>query len=398
MNRPQTYADFDQLRVGDYLKVVWRSRFFLVTFCAVAACSALVFSLLAPKIFRATVTLLPPPENEPQVGLGAAAALVSKTSLLVSGMPALTNRQDVLVAILQSRSLAQNIVEKYKLATYYKLDSAREAAAALGNATTVSLSKAGLISVTVEDRDPRIAAELANAYPVELNRLLKRIDVRQTSVKRRFILDRLAETEAQLQMAEDALMRFQESNRAVALQEQAEGVMNIASQLKAQIMATEVELEVARGFATESNPLVVNLRQKIEELKKQLARIQYGGGLDLPGIEETIGVHPQYKEIHLAAANVPKLGIQFARLTRDLKVQESVYSLLTQQLEEAKIAESRDLLAAQVLDSAIPPFHKSRPRTLLNIALAIALSLTLGVMFVFIMEYIDVHGARSQLG
>jgi tyrosine-protein kinase Etk/Wzc len=394
----ERYADLDQVSVVDYLIVIWRSRGFLFAFCIIAVLSALVFSLLAPKSFESTVTLLPPPEDNTSSAVSAA-ALMGKIQGFGFGLPGLTNnKQDILVSILESRTLAERLVDKYQLVSYYKADGSREAVKTLRDAMTVYVSKAGIISVTVADRDPRMAAELANAHAVELDKLLNQMDVSESSQRRRFVLDRLADTEKRLQMAEETLMHFQQKNSAVALREQAEGVMNVAVQLKGQIMAAEVELQVVRNFATESNPRVVGLKQRIEELKKQLAQVQYGTGLDLPGIEDSMGkIGSRYKEIHLAAANVPELGLQFARLTRDLKVQETVYTLLTQQLEEAKIAEARDVfLAVRVVDPAIPALYKSRPIIALNMGLAGALSLVLGICFVFIREYIDGYMAESQ--
>jgi len=231
LSRREQHADFDQLSVGDYLIVLWRSKGFLIGFCSIAVSSALIFSLLSPKIFESTVTLLPPTDTNAGMGTPAA-ALMGQASVLVPGISAFNNKQDILVTILQSRTLAENIVDRYKLATYYRLDTSREAAGLLRDATQVSVAKSGLISVTISDRDPRMAAELANGHAVALDRLLKLMDVRQNSAKRRFILDRLAETEGQLRAAENALMRFQEENRAVSLQEQAEGAIHVAAQLK----------------------------------------------------------------------------------------------------------------------------------------------------------------------
>jgi len=365
-------------------------------FCFIAVLSALIFSLLAPKKFESTVTLLPPPEPASGSGL-AGAGLRGQLQEFGLGNPSSSSRQEVIVSVLESRTLAERLVEKYDLVKYYQVAGPRVAPGPLINARRVSVSKAGMISVTVSDGDPRMAAELANAHPVELNKLLRQMDVRESTQKRRFILDRLGATETRLKVAEEALMSFQQQNRAVSLRAQAEGVMNVAGQLKGQIMSSEIELQVARTFSTESNPKVVELRQRIDEIKKQLAQLQYGTGLDLPHVEgSTSAVGSRNKEIHLAAADVPKLGLQFARLSRDLKVQETVYTMLTQQLEEAQIAEARNVLAVQVLDPAIPALRKSSPRTTLNMALAGTVSFVLGICLVFVREYLDV--SRSEAG
>lgn len=169
--------------------------------------------------------------------------------------------------------------------------------------------------------------------------------------------------------------------------EQARGAIEVAARLKGEIMASEVQLQVMRNFATEANPEVIRLRRRIGELKRQLAQAQYSAGLDLPAVTENPG-HPQ-KEIYVPAAKLPQLGLELARLTRDLKVQETVYTLLTQQLEQAKIAEAQDTPVVQVLDRAVPPIYKSKPKIKLNMALVGAVSLFLGIFLAFFLEYIQ---------
>jgi tyrosine-protein kinase Etk/Wzc len=151
-------------------------------------------------------------------------------------------------------------------------------------------------------------------------------------------------------------------------------------------MASEVQLEVMRNFATDANPEVVKLKRRIEETKRHLAQMQYGTGWTLPGENRNPG-EPR-KEIHVPFAQVPELGLELARLTRDMKVQETVYTLLTQQLEQAKIAQARDMPTVQVLDTAVPADRKSKPKITLNMAIAGLTSLFAGVFLAFFLEYL----------
>jgi uncharacterized protein involved in exopolysaccharide biosynthesis len=159
-----------------------------------------------------------------------------------------------------------------------------------------------------------------------------------------------------------------------------------AAQLKGEIMASEVQLEVMRNFATDANPEVVKLRRRIEETKRHLAQMQYGKGWTLPGENHIPG--EARKEIYVPFAQVPELGVELARLTRDLKVQETVYTLLTQQLEQAKIAQSRDTPTVQVLDRAVQADRKYKPKIKLNMAIAGVTSLFVGIILAFLLEYL----------
>ena len=243
-----------------------------------------------------------------------------------------------------------------------------------------------MISVKVQETDPQLAAEIANFYVAHLDQMLTRIATTEASKQRVFIADRLAETEPELRRAEEALRQFQETNKVIALQEQARRAVETAAQLKGEIMAAEVQLEVMRKFATDANPDVVKIKQRIQEMKRHLSQMQYGKGWVLPAENRNPG-EPRH-EIHIPFAQVPELGIELARLMRDVKVQETVYSLLTQQLEQAKIAEARDMPTVQALDTAVPADRKSKPRIKFNMAVAGITSLFVGILLVFFVEYL----------
>src|SRR5437899_10880744 len=133
-----------------------------------------------------------------------------------------------------------------------------------------------------------------------------------------------------------------------------------------------------RNFATETNPEVVAVRRKVEEMTRQLARMQYG---------DNVGQRRESGDFVVPFARVPEVALELARLTREVKVQETLVTLLTQQLEQARIAESKDIPVVQVLDRAVPPERHSRPRLGLNLTIAFVVSLFLGVFLAFVAEY-----------
>jgi tyrosine-protein kinase Etk/Wzc len=380
--------DDDELTLLDYWRIVRQRLWLIAGLCCVAVAAALVHGLLSPKIFQSTAVVLAPEERGGR-GLGFASALAASQLMpMGSGfsLPSLTPQRDVFVGILKSRTMGRDVVERFALQERYEAQFLSDAIKRLQQMTTVSLSKDGIITVKVDEKDPQLAADIANFYVANLDVMVARFATTEASRQRSFIAERLAETERDLRRAEEALRQFQESNRVIALQDQAKGAVEAAAQLKGEIMASEVQLEVMRNFATDANPEVVKLKRRIEETKRHLAQMQYGTGWTLPGENRNPG-EPR-KEIHVPFAQVPELGLELARLTRDVKVQETVYTLLTQQLEQAKIAQARDMPTVQVLDAAVPADRKSKPRVTLNMAIAGLTSLFAGIFLAFLLEYL----------
>jgi hypothetical protein len=270
---------------------------------------------------ESTATILAPDERSIR-GLGLATALAtSGVAQAVPGLslPSLTPQRDIFVSILKSRTMAQDVVQRFDLQERFQALFQNDAIRRLSGMTTVTLSKDGVISVEVEETDPQLAAEIANFYVANLDQMLTRFATTEASMQRMFIADRLTETERELRRAEEALRQFQETNKVIALQEQARGAAETAAQLKGEIMASEVQLEVMRKFATDANPEVVKLKQRIQEMKRHLSGMQYGKGWVLPAENRNPG--EARNEIHIPFAQVPELGIELARLMRDVKVQ-----------------------------------------------------------------------------
>jgi tyrosine-protein kinase Etk/Wzc len=380
--------DDDELTLLDYWRIVRKRLWLIFGLCCVAVLAAMIHSLLSPKIYQSTAVILAPDERSGR-GLGLGSALAASQLMPMSSafsLPSLTPQRDVFVSILKSRTMGQDVVERFMLQERYEAQFLSDAIRRLQNITAVSLSKDGIITVKVEEKDPQLAADLANFYVANLDALVARFATTEASKQRSFIAERLAETERELRRAEEALRQFQEANRVIALQDQAKGAVEAAALLKGEIMASEVQLEVMRNFATDANPEVVKLKRRIEETKRHLAQMQYGTGWMLPGENRNPG-EPR-KEIHVPFAQMPELGLELARLTRDVKVQETVYTLLTQQLEQAKIAQARDMPTVQVLDAAVAADRKSKPKIKLNMAIAGVTSLFAGIFLAFFLEYL----------
>lgn len=367
-----------------YRRVLWRRRWPILGFCVMAVATTLVLTLRMDKVYESTTTLMAPREGG---GGGTGALLRAFSAFGQDFVPmftqSLTPNRDVLMSVLRSRSLAEAVVQRFGLRERYELRYAGDAIRAVQGMTTVTLSKEGLISVKVEETDPQLAADIANFHVEQLDRLMAQFGMGAASRERVFVAEQLERSQQALVAAETALRNFQERNRAIILQDQTRATIEAAARLKGEIMAFEVQLQVLRNFATDANPEVMQLRRRIEEMKRHLQRVQYGEDRS-----EARGssVEPSRQDFQVPFARVPQLGLEMVRLTREVKAMETLTLLLTQQLEQVKIAEAKDTPMVQVLDRAVPADRASRPKLRLNLAIAGAASLLLAVVSVLAID------------
>jgi len=278
--RSSRRLDDEEVNLLDYWRVVRKRLRLIVLLCTIAVLATMGHSLRLPKIYDSTATILPPDDRSAK-GLGLTAALAASgivQAIPGLSMPSLASHRDTFISVLKSRTMAQDVVEQFDLQQRYEATFVGDAIRRVQQLTVVLIAKDGTIAVKVEETDPELAAAMANFYVANLDRMLARFTTTEATKERDFIAHRLAETVGELRRAEEALRQFQDANRVIALPEQARGAVEAAALLKGEIMASEVQLEVMRNFATEVNPEVVKLKRRIEEMKRHLAQTQYGRG------------------------------------------------------------------------------------------------------------------------
>ena len=373
----------DELSLLDMAYMVWRRWRLVVAVCAVAAIVTFAVSKLMPKFYESTATVVAPKEgsgNSLLSGLAAYGLIQQVPGLSIPTLPSFTPNRDLLVGVLKSRTIGQAIVDKFELRARYRARYLDDAITDLKNATTISVSREGVISVKVEDRDPTLAAAMANHYVELLDQFVRQYGTGEAGRQKTFLTGQLARARVDLDSAEQALRRFQEQNRAIVLQEQTKGAIEAAARLKGEIIAAQVQLQVMRNFATDANPEIIAIRRRIEEMNRQLAQMQYGEAPARQADGRDRG------DFTVPFARVPGVGLELVRMTRDVKIQEVLVTLLTQQLEQARIAEARDTPVVQSLDRAVPAERHSRPRAVLNAGLAGVAALVVSVSAAIVLE------------
>ncbi len=366
----------------DYWDVLIARRAVIAGSFLLGAVLSLGISLLLPNVYESTSSVLPQLESKEGGALAAllaspaAGGMAQNLGLGLPGLP--TTPTDVFVSILKSRLMADEVIKKFNLMDRYREKTMVETRKELEDHLRITVTKEKVIKVAVEDEDPQVAADMANFYVSNLDRLNRTVTVSKAGQNRAFLERRLNETMESMARAEEALRDFQAKNKTVAVEAQAKVMIEAAAIIQGQITAQEVQLQVMGSYLSPDNPDLARIRSNVEELKKQLATM--GSGKDAKGILSSERLHP-------AMVAVPDLALQFGRLFRQVKVQETLFTLLTSQHEQAKIAEARDTPTVQVLDEAVPADKRTRPRILLNVAVAGVLALVIGIFLAFFLDY-----------
>ncbi len=379
-------SEQNKVDIFSYLTVlVSYRRFIFLNFVGVCVIVA-VISFFLPRWYRATTTILPPQTESFSLGmasslLGAASGLGSSYSL-----PLMATPSDVFAAILKSRTVTESVVEKESLMTVYHMKSEDAAIKELSSRMSVNVTSEGLITLSYEDRDRNRAADVANCLVQQLDQVNRQTSTSKAKNARIFIEERLAQTQKDLRSAEENLQKFQEENKTLVLDDQMKSAIQKAADLKAEMVTSEIELNVLGKTMSPSHPQIQSLRTRINEIKRQLDLLEWGDQKEKPEDKTVLDV---------SFNQVPSLSLQLARLLREVKIQETVFELLTQQYEQYKIEENKDTPTVQVLDKAVPPEKRARPKRAFLVAISGILSLFASVALVFGQEYVKRSKIRN---
>lgn len=317
-----------------------------------------------PKIYAATARIV-----IPQRGSSGASFLPSSLGRgdlagLVAGSMGLqvTGSMDLFIAYLESRTMAEGVVAHFDIQRRFNIPETQRAVGFVMGMGEFIPKKTGTLDIRVESPDPRFAADMANFYADNLDRMNRTYSITDAGRNRGFIEARLAETQKALGEAEERMRQFEERNKALAgasTDYGSKSSLDTVTRLQGELWLQEALLASMRGYATDDNPDLIVQKLRIEEARRQLEDVQYGNHGSPQG-RKTRGKNPD-QSFSLPVAELPTTLLEGMRLRRELKLQEAVFALLSSQLEQAKIAEARDLPTLQILDRAIPPIYPVKP-------------------------------------
>ncbi len=379
------YIAEDEINLLDYWRVLVKRKklFLLIVFLAVIA--SIVISLMLPKIYSATTSLLPPQNSQSNMSL-ISSKLPGGWGGLAGSALGMSSPIDLWVGILKSRTIVDKIISTFQLKSVYETDSEEEARKRLQEALHVKKSKEEILTITVEDRDPQRAADMANAFSEALDNFNRGITTTSGGRMRAFVEKRLADAKIALAQSEEALKSFQEKNRAIKLDDQSSAIIGAIGEVKGTLIAKEVELQTLLSFATPENPQVKILKTEVKELRKMLQSLAAGG--DQEGEES--------RNIFIPTDRLPDLSLQYVRLLRNAKIHETLFELLTEQYEMARIQEAKDSPTVQILDIAVASETRVRPKRTQIVILSTFTAGFFGIFLVFFLEYLEKAKAMEK--
>jgi tyrosine-protein kinase Etk/Wzc len=362
----------EEINLLELLQVIVRRKLVIIKLCSAVAILAICYSLTLKNIYTATAKVLPP-QKDSGGGLSALLGQAGGLAGLAAGSMGLGGSSDLYLGILKSRSVADAVITKLELQKEFDIENMDDTRKVLSAIVKFKAGKDGIINIDADSKDPKMAALLANTFVEELGRKSVQLNLSKAGNERAFLEKRLEVVKQDLKSAENEMRAFQEKYKTIKVDSQATAAIEGIARLKAEIVSKEVQLAALRNTMTDESNEVKTLMATLGSLRKQLGSRTGGGGID----------------IIPAAGNVPGIGVEYVRKMRELKIQEAIFEQLTKQFEMAKISEAKDSSTLQVLDEAVVPLRKSKPKRALIVLLSTVTAFFVSIFIVFIQEYLS---------
>ena len=362
----------DEIHLRDYWRVLVRQRWLIGGIFTGVTVLTVVVVLLLPHVYRSEVTLIPLGESR-----GALQALMGEVGgLLPLALGGKESPAERILAVLQSRTVAEDVIKSLDLLPRLFPDvwdagkriwdtdeppMMQDGVGRLKGFVSVETDQqTGVITIVADHADPELAAHIANQYVAALERALNEKAFSLAKKNRLFLEDQLRKTKKALVRAEEVRQRFEEQYGIVALEAQANAAIDTVAMLKAEIMAKEVQLQVLQRSVTGASQEATLLQEELQGLRSQLAQLQHGSTT-----QHTVG--SPTSQTFLTLDETPEIKLHYIRLEREARIQNELFAFLIQQLEQAKIEEAKDETAFQILDRAIPPKYRFKPKRKLSV-------------------------------
>jgi capsule polysaccharide export protein KpsE/RkpR len=356
------------------LELLWQERRLLFRYTVVAFIVSTIIAFLIPVRYTSTTRLMPPD----QAGQGISSmvsALSGKSGDLGSiggQLLGLKTSGDLFVGVLHSRTVQDDIIEKFDLRKVYGVRRYEDARRVLEGRTDAAADrKSGILTITVTDRDPNRAAGMGREYVEALNRVVITLNTSSAHKERVFLEDRLVTVQRDLETAEKDFSKFASQNTAIDVKEQGRAMIGAAAELEGQLIAAETQLEGLQQIYTANNVRVRSLQARIDEYRRQLQKL--GGKASPTGAASTAPgdeVPADTTDLYPSIRRLPILGVTWADLYRATRVEETILETLTKQYELAKVEEARETPSVKILDVADVPERKSFPPRMLIVSVA----------------------------
>lgn len=366
----------------ELLILLVKYRRILLINVSIVTIAAIIISLLMPNEYTSTTSFISPKKKGGLFGdiAGFSNTIKDLSRTLGGRIGATSDEAYNYLVILQSRTASEKMINKFNLREIYKIDKSKpfeNVISELEDRTTFHIADEGNILVSVTDKDPNRAAEMANYYVEILNEVSTDLSVAESRNNRIFIEKRFVQAQDDIRKLEDSLEIFSKKHNVLALEEQMKAAITVAAELKAQIEIAKLEKELLEKKLGSDNPFVQQAKIKVEELDKQLVKLKFGENKNLKSS----------LDLFIPFEKVPETGVAYVRLMRDYEIQNKLLEFLYPIYEQAKIEEQKDIPVVLVVDKAIAPQKKSAPKRTLIVVGAFLLSFLTVLSYLYFKEY-----------
>jgi capsule polysaccharide export protein KpsE/RkpR len=343
------------------LRLLWNRRQSVLRLTVIGLALSTAIAFVIPKRFRSTTRLMPPDQLDLSTQMLAAATSKAGAGLgaAASSLLGLKSTGELFVGILGSRTVQDDIINKFDLGKLYRdhlLEDAREDL--IKNTTISEDRKSGIITIQVTDKSPQRAAAMAQEYVEELNRVVTQLNTSSAHREREFLEERLGEVKQDLESAEKGFSEFASKNTAIDIQAQGKAMIEAAAALEGESITAQTELRGLKQIYTDNNIRVRTTQARVDELQRQLQKMGgKSGSVTDANSQDDGSMYPSIRKL-------PLLGVSYADLYRNTKVQEAVFETLTQEYELAKVEEAKETPSVKAIDPPDVPSKKSYPHRL----------------------------------
>lgn len=373
VTRPSPEQEIDMVKITILLLRGKRTVFKFVLAAAVMA--ALLAYIVMRPMYTAQAVFLPP-QTAPGSGISQLVGQMGSLGAL-GALSGLKSPSDIYLGLLASRAIADDIIKQFDLQKVYGTSRLSDTAKKLKGRSNFASGKNTLITIDVEDHDPKRAAAMANAYLDALQGQNGRLALTESSQRRLFFGQQLEREKNALADAEVELKKTEEQTGLIAPVGQAQVEIDSIAQIRAQISSREIELKALEQSATNQNPEVIRLQAQIGGLEQQLQKMENDSGVRRVG-----NVFP-------SASKVPELALQYVRKQREVKYHETLFELIARQYEMARLDESREAPVLQVVDRAIVPDKRSGPPHTLIVLTGCLLGAMVGSLWLILKNFFE---------
>lgn len=341
--------------------------------------TALIISLVWPKKYRSSAEIVQTRES-----IGSFGGILQNIGSIGGGQTKVGG--ETMLVILNSIDLKDKLIEEFDLEEAYGTDIKEALYEKLKGLVEIEAVREGgfgfnpivSIKLAVIDEEPERALAMNQFMLAELQEKMETINEEASFQNLKIIEARFEENKENLAEAESRLNEFQNKYGILEVDSQLEALINSLAQVKGKIVQTEIELEVLRKRLDQNSSQYRQKKQELEALKSSYDEL-IGKSENVEAVSDAF--YPLF--------DMPDLYLRYARLYRDVEIQNTIYELIIPQLEQQKLYLANNSSGVRIVDRPNLPTYKHSPKRAFIVLGGLFFSIFLSFFMVFIRELND---------